>query len=246
MKSIILLIFATILSSSVFDTINSIKENKGCDIIKTKIASIDTLETSLLFRCSDSTGEIHIEVDKNNLGKNISKDNKIIFSLISYDGTKYTAESAYSSTKNMGRSMMGGASQGSRKSPHGSSKGSMGMGGSPHGMGKAKSSIEKIDVKAPAGGYSVVDLYGSLDKLSGTDIKVSGQVVKFSPNIMGTNWLHIQDGTGASSSNNLVIRTAETFEVGSVVTISGELQKDYELAQGMVYDVIIFDGKSIK
>ena len=28
-------------------------------------------------------------------------------------------------------------------------------------------------------------------------MKLRGQVVKFTPNIMGTNWVHIQDGTGA-------------------------------------------------
>ena len=49
------------------------------------------------------------------------------------------------------------------------------------------------------GGYTVAEIHAQAEALSGKPVRVRGQVVKFTANIMGTNWIHLQDGTGEGS-----------------------------------------------
>ncbi|PID26824.1 MAG: hypothetical protein CR982_08390 [Candidatus Cloacimonadota bacterium] len=236
MKFLIILIFIAMARGSVLNSLSSVKESRGCDVLKTRVSSIDTLETSLLFRCVDSSGSIQIRVEKENLGANVDINNTLIFSLISYIDGVYLAKSVYGSSKsprNMVDFSMG------KSSPHG-------------GVGTSSMSSEKsvnskdIKVDKPKGGYSIEEVYNQVSSLNDKEIKVSGRVVRFSPNIMGSNWLHIQDGSGKEGSNDMTVRTSETFELGSIVTIRGTVKKDFELAKGMVYNVIILDGESVK
>ncbi len=41
-------------------------------------------------------------------------------------------------------------------------------------------------------------------------MKVRGKVVKFTPQIMGKNWIHVQDGTGADGTKDLTVTTIAT------------------------------------
>jgi len=55
------------------------------------------------------------------------------------------------------------------------------------------------------------------------------------------NWVHIQDGTGspAMQNNNLVVTMQEEPKVGSVITISGTLNKNKDFGSGYKYNVIV-------
>lgn len=53
------------------------------------------------------------------------------------------------------------------------------------------SSIDK-----PEGAKTIAEIFSSRAELTGVEILVLGKVVKFSPRIMGKNWIHIQDGAG--------------------------------------------------
>ncbi|MGW8313899.1 MAG: nucleotide-binding protein, partial [Desulfuromonadales bacterium] len=73
--------------------------------------------------------------------------------------------------------------------------------------------------------------------------KVRGKVVKFSPQIMGKNWIHIQDGTGEAGSNDLTVTTNTTANVGDTVVISGTLTADKDFGYGYQYSVLVEDAE---
>ncbi|GEM_PF-1619057 len=101
----------------------------------------------------------------------------------------------------------------------------------------AKESIEGI-AKAE-NGHTIQDIYAMKGKIDNTAITVRGKVVKFSPNIMGKNWVHIQDGTGDDKSFDLTVTTAQEVAVGSTVLVNGTVQYDKDFGSGYKYDVII-------
>lgn len=101
----------------------------------------------------------------------------------------------------------------------------------------------KGSVSGPAKAYTVEDLYSRKDELKGQLVKVRGNVVKVSANIMGRNWVHIQDGTGAEGSNKIIFRSVNgSADVGSVVTAQGRLEVDVDFGFGYHYAVIVEDS----
>jgi hypothetical protein len=95
--------------------------------------------------------------------------------------------------------------------------------------------------KAP-GGHTVEEIYARKTDLAGQTVKVRGLVVKFTPAIMGTNWLHLQDGTGAEGSHDLTVTTSATASVGDLITIQGILAIDKDFGAGYRYEVIVEQG----
>lgn len=77
-------------------------------------------------------------------------------------------------------------------------------------------------------------------------VTVHARVVKVNLHIMGKNWLHLQDGSGAAAdgSNDILATTQDTAAVGDVVTVKGVVRNDVNLGGGYEYAVMI-DGASI-
>lgn len=99
-------------------------------------------------------------------------------------------------------------------------------------------SVTKAD--AP-NGYSVEELYSQAEKLNGRKVTLHGLVVKVSPNIMGRNWIHMQDGTGnpMKNSHDMVVTSSQIPEVNSEITIEGVLAADKDFGAGYKYRAII-------
>jgi len=96
--------------------------------------------------------------------------------------------------------------------------------------------------------FTVVDLFDRAQELNGQTVRVRGKVVKYNANIMGKNWIHIQDGTGDPMKNthDLVITTAEEIGSPRVLTIEGKLVANKDFGAGYKYEVIIENGSIIK
>jgi hypothetical protein len=105
--------------------------------------------------------------------------------------------------------------------------------------------VEGIKVAPVAGAVKLADLFANKASYAGKKVKVTGQVVKFSPEIMSKNWVHLQDGTESNGSYDLTITTLDTVTVGSVVTLEGVLAVDKDFGYGYKYDVILEDSKVI-
>ncbi|WP_432822753.1 GW dipeptide domain-containing protein [Trichloromonas sp.] len=98
--------------------------------------------------------------------------------------------------------------------------------------------IVKVD-----GGKSIEEIFAGKAELAGQQISVRGKVVKFSAEIMGKNWIHLQDGTGGEGTNDLTITTNAMAKVGDTVVVSGTLTTDKDFGHGYQYDLIIEDGQ---
>jgi hypothetical protein len=106
----------------------------------------------------------------------------------------------------------------------------------------------KIDKAEGENGRTVEQCFTEADQLNGKTVRVRGKVVKFTPQIMGKNWIHLQDGSGDPMKNthDLVVTTTETAARDAVVLVEGVLSKDKDFGAGYRYDAIIEDAKIVK
>lgn len=122
--------------------------------------------------------------------------------------------------------------------PHG---GAMSMGSTGAGAQIDAGNIEFDGIEAAD--QTVAMVYASKSELAGQTVRVRGKVVKSLSGIMGTNWLHIQDGTGEAGSDDLTVTTSGTAPVGATVLIEGPLAIDRDFGSGYSYAVIVEDAK---
>ena len=80
---------------------------------------------------------------------------------------------------------------------------------------------------------------------SGKTIKVKGVVTKVNDEIMGKNWIHIQDGTEAEGVFDLTITTMQTASVGDTVTFEGKIILDKDFGYGYFYNILMEDGQKV-
>lgn len=110
-------------------------------------------------------------------------------------------------------------------------------------MGTASLAETKAAAPVSYSECTVQDVFLKKADLAGKNIAVKGKVIKFSSGIMGTNWFHIKDGTGAAGTDDLVVTSKDTAKVGDQVVVRGSLSTDVDFGAGYKYAVIIKDGK---
>ncbi len=150
----------------------------------------------------------------------------------------------------------GTALGGGMGSPHGGAMGGAMGGGmvSDHAptMGghttAADAGVEVGTIETPEDGLRIAAIWAGREVLSGKTVVVSGKVVKYNGGIMGTNWLHIQDGSGsaAEGTNDLTVTSATPVAVGDIVTVTGALTLDKDFGSGYRYAAIIMDAEITK
>jgi len=98
-----------------------------------------------------------------------------------------------------------------------------------------------IDKVEGENGYTIEEVFTQAADLAGKTVKIRGKAVKVSANILGKNWIHLQDGTGnpAANTHDLVVTTAGMPETDSIIVIEGVLAKDKDFGAGYKYGVII-------
>lgn len=99
---------------------------------------------------------------------------------------------------------------------------------------KTKVSVEKVE-----GTVSIADIYENPGSFEGKVLQVRGEVTKFNAAIMERNWVHLQDGTEFDGKYDLTVTSAESFEVGSVVTVEGVLALNLDFGYGYSYEVLL-------
>lgn len=95
--------------------------------------------------------------------------------------------------------------------------------------------------------YTVEEIFAKAKELNGTKVRIRGQVVKFNANIMGRNWLHLQDGSGDPMQNthDLVVTTTDELSTPKVITIEGVVTADKDFGAGYSYAVIVEESAII-
>jgi hypothetical protein len=82
-------------------------------------------------------------------------------------------------------------------------------------------------------------LFAQKDRLSGQRVQITGKVVKVNNGIMGKNFLHIQDGTGAAGANDLTVTTQDVVRVGDHVVVTGVVTINRDFGAGYSYPLIL-------
>jgi hypothetical protein len=115
--------------------------------------------------------------------------------------------------------------------------------------GKAEVMAERMSMKKvdpPEGGMTIADVIQKRASLSGKTVTVRGKVVKYSAKILGKNWLHLQDGSGADGSADLAVTTDSVVKVGDIVTLTGSVTVDKDFGYGYRYEVLIEGATVVK
>jgi hypothetical protein len=106
---------------------------------------------------------------------------------------------------------------------------------------------EKIDlsgIEKAEGGRTVGEIFDGRAELGGRAVTVRGKVVRFTGQVMGKNWIHLQDGTaGTGGADDLVVTTTDQAEVGATVLVEGTITLDMDLGYGYKYDVIVENAR---
>jgi hypothetical protein len=101
-----------------------------------------------------------------------------------------------------------------------------------------------VEKSTAQNGYTVGELFEKAASLNKQKVTVKGKVVKVNTNIMGRNWIHIQDGTGdlATNTYDLVVTSADNAEIGAIISIEGTVAADKDFGSGYRYNVIVEDA----
>jgi hypothetical protein len=105
------------------------------------------------------------------------------------------------------------------------------------------------DVKVPKAdgpnAKTVAEVWTQRVSLKGKEVVVKGKVVKVTNGVMGKNWLHLRDGSGAKAKkdNDLSVTTGAVVKVGDVVTATGLVTIDKDFGAGYAYPVILENAK---
>jgi len=111
------------------------------------------------------------------------------------------------------------------------------------------SAAQPQDMEAPKkgdiakAGYTVEEIFAKKGSLGSKTVDIRGKVVKANQNILGTNWYHIQDGTGAEGTNDLLVTSSDNAEVGNTVVAKGTLSLDKDFGSGYKFAVIVEEAK---
>lgn len=123
--------------------------------------------------------------------------------------------------------------------------GSGGMGattGNPHSGKIETGKRNDINLDKQTGEYTIASVFDNRSRLSGKEIEIRGIVVKVNREIMGRNWVHIQDGTDNNGKYDLTITTGDQAEVGDEVAFKGKIAVDKDFGSGYFYDLILEDA----
>jgi hypothetical protein len=92
---------------------------------------------------------------------------------------------------------------------------------------------------------TVAEIVAKGSELKDKTVLVHGQVVKYTPGVMGKNWVHLRDGTGSASdgTNDVLVTTQDETKIGDVVLARGTVRTDVNLGSGYAYKVLIEEAK---
>lgn len=109
-------------------------------------------------------------------------------------------------------------------------------------VGDEEGHVQDQDIVQSENGISLEELFNNKEKYAGKEIEVRGKCVKKNNQIMGRNWVHIQDGTGGDKLYDLTVTTAADVKVGTVVTFTGTIGLNVDFGAGYKYDIILEDA----
>ena len=99
--------------------------------------------------------------------------------------------------------------------------------------------INVDNIKKATNGFTIDEALTQKQQLAGQTVLIRGLVVKYTPQVMKKNWIHIRD---SSSETDLTVTTSDTVKKGDIVLVSGKLRLDKDFGYGYLYDVLLEDS----
>jgi type IV pilus biogenesis protein CpaD/CtpE len=101
--------------------------------------------------------------------------------------------------------------------------------------------VDLAGIAKADGGLTVAEVYADKDKLGSQPVTVRGKVVKTNAGIMGKDWLHVRDGSGAEGTNDLTVTTSGGTlpKVGDTVVVKGTVALNQDFGMGYQYPVLL-------
>jgi hypothetical protein len=96
------------------------------------------------------------------------------------------------------------------------------------------------------GCITISNLLANKKSFAGKVIKIKGKVTKYNPEIMGKNWVHIQDGTEFEGAFDLAVTTNRKITDDDVITFEGKIVLDKDFGYGYFYTVLMEEGKPVE
>jgi hypothetical protein len=114
-----------------------------------------------------------------------------------------------------------------------------------HPTAQPTGDIDLTGIAKAEGGLTVAEVYADKDKLGTQQVTVRGKVVKTNASIMGKDWLHVRDGSGAEGTNDLTVTTAVGTlpNVGDTVLVKGTVALNQDFGMGYQYPVLLEDAE---
>jgi hypothetical protein len=104
----------------------------------------------------------------------------------------------------------------------------------------------EISLEKKSGEITVAQIFANRADYSGKEVEIRGVVVKVNKEVMGKNWIHIQDGTSENGKFDLTITTGDLAEVNDEITVKGKIILDKDFGYGYSYEVIMEDAEIVK
>lgn len=102
-----------------------------------------------------------------------------------------------------------------------------------------------ITLEKQAGEITVAQIFANRSEYSAKEVEIRGVVVKVNEQVMGKNWIHIQDGTSDNGNFDLTITSADLPNVNDEITVKGKIVLNKDFGYGYTYEVIMEDAKVI-
>ncbi len=105
-----------------------------------------------------------------------------------------------------------------------------------------------VEKATGANARTVAEVWSQKASLEGRTVTIRGKVVKHNDEVMGKNWIHLQDGSGdaKAGSNDITVTSLDKASTGETVTITGTVHTNKDFGAGYVYPVIVEDAKVVK
>lgn len=114
-----------------------------------------------------------------------------------------------------------------------------------HMRAGAAKAVDVGNVKVPKAtgpdAQTVAEIVAKGNELKNKPVAVRGKVVKYTPDVMGKNWVHLRDGSGTASdgTNDVLVTTKDETRIGDVVLARGTVRTDVNLGAGYSYKVLV-------
>lgn len=202
----------------------------AASVVKGEVLEVKDVETYTYLRLKTKDGETWAAVAKTSVkkGAKVTIENVMVMNNFESKSLKKTFQTIVFGTL-AGAGANAPASGNSTAAAH---------------AGNAKTP-DAADIQVPkatgANAWTVAEIIAKAAELKDKPVLVRGKIVKYSPGIMGKNWLHLRDGSGsaAGNTNDILVTSLSDAKLGDIVTVKGLVRTDKDFGSGYAYKVLI-------